>query len=54
MVAKISKGNNFGGAVRYVLQEMKGAMLLDSLGVLATDRKSIITSFRFQCKQRPT
>lgn len=53
MVAKISKGNNFGGAVRYVLQEMKGAMLLDSLGVLATDRKSIITSFRFQCEQRP-
>ena len=53
MVAKISKGNNFGGAVRYVLQEKKGAMLLDSLGVLATDRKSIIESFRFQCQLRP-
>lgn len=53
MIAKISKGNNFGGAVRYVLQEMKGAMLLDSLGVVATDRKSIINSFHFQCQLRP-
>ena len=53
MVAKISKGNNFGGAVRKVLLEKNGAMLLDSLGVLATDRKSIIESFRFQCQLRP-
>ena len=53
MMAKITKGCNFGGAVRYVTQDEKGAKLLDSKGVLTTDRQSIIDSFRLQSQLRP-
>ena len=31
MMAKITKGNNFGGAVRYVTQEKKDAKLTPSV-----------------------
>ena len=53
MMAKITKGNNFGGAVRYVTQEKKDAILLAAKGVLTTDKHSIINSFRLQAQLRP-
>ena len=53
MMAKITKGHDFGGAVRYVTQEKKDAELLDSQGVLTTDKHSIIDSFRLQAQLRP-
>ena len=53
MMAKIKKGHDFGGAVRYVTQDEKGEKLLDSKGVLTTDRQSIIDSFRLQSQLRP-
>ena len=53
MMAKITKGHSFGGAVRYVMQDKKEAKLLDSRGVLANDKQSIINSFRLQCQLRP-
>ena len=52
-MAKITKGHSFGGAVRYVMQDKKEAKLLDSGGVLANDKQSIINSFRLQCQLRP-
>lgn len=53
MMAKITKGRDFGGAVRYVTQDKKVAKILDSKGVLTTDRQSIINSFRLQSQLRP-
>ena len=53
MMAKITKGCNFGGAVRYVTQDKKDARLLDSKGVLTADKQSIIDSFRLQSQLRP-
>lgn len=53
MMAKITKGRDFGGAVRYVTQDKKEAKILDSKGVLTTDRQSIINSFRLQSQLRP-
>ena len=53
MMAKIKKGRDFGGAVRYVTQDKKGARLLDSKGVLTADKQSIIDSFRLQSQLRP-
>ena len=52
-MAKITKGRDFGGAVRYVTQEKKDAKLLDAKGVLTTDKHSIIDSFRLQAQLRP-
>lgn len=53
MMAKITKGNDFGGAVRYVMQDKKDAKLLDSKDVLTNDKRSIINSFRLQRQPRP-
>lgn len=52
-MAKITKGHSFGGAVRYVMQDKKEAKLLDSRGVLANDKQSIINSsvFSVNCGQ---
>ena len=52
-MAKITKGRDFGGAVRYVTQDKKEAKILDSKGVLTTDKQSIINSFRLQSQLRP-
>lgn len=52
-MAKITKGRDFGGAVRYVTQDKKDARILDSKGVLTTDKQSIIDSFRLQAQLRP-
>ena len=51
-MAKITKGRDFGGAVRYVTQDKKEAKILDSKGVLTTDKQSIINSFRLQSQLR--
>ena len=48
MIAKISKGGSFGGAVDYVLDKGKDAELLAGLGVRMKDRDSIVRSFRMQ------
>ena len=53
MMAKITKGRDFGGAVRYVTQDKKDAKILDSKGLLTTDKQSIINSFRLQSQLRP-
>lgn len=53
MMAKITKGHNFSGAVRYVMQEAKEAKLLDSKDVLTTNKESIIHSFFLQSQLRP-
>lgn len=53
MMAKITKGRDLGGAVRYVTQDKKEAKILDSKGVLTTDKQSIINSFRLQSQLRP-
>ena len=53
MMAKITKGRDFGGAVRYITQDKKEAKLLDSKGVLTADKQSIIDSFRLQSQLRP-
>ena len=53
MMAKITKGRNFGGAVRYVIQEKKDAKLLDAKDVLTTSKESIIHSFYLQSQLRP-
>jgi hypothetical protein len=50
MIAKITKGRDHGGVVRYVLQEKKNAELIDSKDVLITDKQSIIDSFYLQCQ----
>ena len=52
-MAKITKGRDFGGAVRYVTQDKKDAKILDSKGVLTTDKQSIIDSFRLQAQLCP-
>ena len=52
-MAKITKGRDFGGAVHYVTQDKKEAKILDSKGVLTTDKQSIINSFRLQSQLRP-
>lgn len=53
MMAKITKGRNYGGAVRYVMQEKKEAKVIDSKDVLTTNKASIIHSFCLQSQLRP-
>lgn len=53
MIAKISKGSSFGGAVDYVLDKGKDAELLAGLGVRMKDRDSIVRSFRMQAALNP-
>lgn len=53
MIAKISKGSSFGGAVDYVLNKGKDAELLAGPGVRMKDRDSIVRSFRMQAALNP-
>ena len=46
MIAKISKGGSFGGAVDYVLDKGKDAELLAGLGVRLKDRDSAASECR--------
>ncbi|MCW0483828.1 relaxase/mobilization nuclease domain-containing protein [Gaoshiqia sediminis] len=48
MMAKIVKGQGFRGVVNYVLDQSKGAEILDSQGVRLKNAGSIIDSFVFQ------
>ncbi|WP_053180650.1 relaxase/mobilization nuclease domain-containing protein [Sunxiuqinia dokdonensis] len=48
MMAKIVKGQGFRGVVNYVLDQSKGAEILDSQGVRLKNAGSIIYSFVFQ------
>lgn len=53
MIAKISKGSSFGGAVDYVLDKGKDAELLAGLGVRMRDNESITHSFEMQAALNP-
>ena len=53
MVAKIIKGGNFGGLVKYVTLEMKNARILASEGICTTTPENIISSFSFQSRMNP-
>ena len=53
MIAKISKGGSFGGAVDYVLDKGKDAELLAGLGVRMRDNEAITRSFEMQAALNP-
>ncbi len=53
MTAKIKKGNDFKGAVNYILDSKKMATLIDSEGIRLKDKDSIIDSFTLQQKLKP-
>ena len=53
MIAKISKGGSFGGAVDYVLDKGKNAELLAGLGVRMRDNKSITRSLEMHAALNP-
>ncbi|MFI3293572.1 MAG: relaxase/mobilization nuclease domain-containing protein [Rikenellaceae bacterium] len=53
MMAKITKGGSFGGAVKYVMDERKSANMIDSNGVQVRDVESIIQSFEMQAELNP-
>tara|TARA_R110002050_G_scaffold70899_4_gene152703 strand:- start:28068 stop:28985 length:918 start_codon:yes stop_codon:yes gene_type:complete len=53
MMAKIVKGQGFRGVVNYVLDQSKGAEILDSEGVRLKNAGSIIDSFAFQSEMNP-
>ncbi len=48
MMAKITKGGSFGGAVKYVMDDKKSANMIDSNGVRMRDLEAIIQSFEMQ------
>ena len=53
MIAKLSKGGSFGGAVQYIFGPGKGADCLAGMGVLFKDTPSIIRGFERQAAQNP-
>lgn len=53
MTAKITKGNDFRGAVDYILDSKKMATLIDSEGVRLKNKESIIDSFMLQQQLKP-
>ena len=53
MIAKLSKGGSFGGAVQYIFGSGKGADCLAGMGVLFKDTPSIIRGFERQAAQNP-
>ena len=54
MIAKLSKGGSFSGAVQYIFGPGKGADCLAGMGVLFKDTPSIIRGFERQPAQCPT
>ena len=48
MIAKISKGSDFSGIVKYILDKKKSTELIDAAGVRLKDHNSIIRSFKMQ------
>lgn len=53
MIAKLSKGGSFSGAVQYIFGPGKGANCLAGMGVLFKDTPSIIRGFERQAAQNP-
>ncbi len=53
MVAKITKGNDFRGAVNYIMDDKKRAVLIDFEGVRVKNKDSIISSFNLQNSLNP-
>lgn len=53
MIAKLSKGGSFGGAVQYIFGPGKSADCLAGMGVLFKDTPSIIRGFERQAAQNP-
>ena len=53
MIAKLSKGGSFGGAVQYIFGPGKGADCLAGMGVLFKDTPSIIRGFERQAAHNP-
>ncbi|MFI3294038.1 MAG: relaxase/mobilization nuclease domain-containing protein [Rikenellaceae bacterium] len=53
MMAKITKGGSFGGAIRYVMDEKKSANLIDSNGVSIRDLEAMASSFEMQAELNP-
>lgn len=53
MIAKLSKGGSFGGAVQYIFGPGKGADCLAGKSALFKDMPSIIRGFEWQTAQNP-
>ncbi len=53
MMAKITKGSSFGGAVRYVMDKKKSANMIDSNGVSTRDLEATTRSFEMQAELNP-
>ncbi len=53
MMAKITKGSSFGGAVSYVMDEKKSANLIDSNGVSVRDIEAMAQIFEMQAELNP-
>ncbi len=53
MMAKIVKGQDFGGVVNYILNLQKGAEILDSDGIMLEEQQTIIDSFKLQTELNP-
>lgn len=52
-MAKITKGNDFRGAINYIMDDKKRAILIDFEGVRVKDKNSIISSFNLQNSLNP-
>lgn len=52
-MAKITKGNDFRGAVNYIMDDKKRAVLIDFEGVRVKNKDSIISSFNLQNSLNP-
>ena len=53
MMAKITCGGDFRGAVNYILDDRKRAEIIGSDGLRLRDKESIISSFTMQQELRP-
>lgn len=53
MIAKITKGSNFAGVLRYILNPEKQTELIDASGVRLKDMDTIIQSFERQQELNP-
>lgn len=53
MIAKIVKGTDFKGVIKYILNPDKGALLIDSKGVFLENNETIARSFGAQSEMNP-
>lgn len=52
-MAKIVKGQDFGGVTNYILNPQKRAEILDSNGIMLEDSRAIVESFNIQSELNP-